>query len=132
MWPDGAGGYENSQAIDVSAYDTGPPSYEVGFFDLYITLADWDNQDWNLLRMEVADSFSITTGNSCAEIFPLAIELFPSDPDPLPAPNECVARIHTEIFDTVESGIIEFSLADSFKDGIANPIPEAWILRLNK
>ena len=131
-WPDGANGYENSLAIDVSAYDSGPPAYETGFFDLYLTLADWDNQNWDLLRINLIDAFSINPGNRCAEILPLALELFPSTSDPPPGTNECVARFHAGIFDTVESGIIEFILNGDFTDGSDNPIAETWTLRLNK
>jgi len=130
--PDGSGGYTSSLDIDVSAYDSGPPAFDKGFFDIYLILADKANQDWDLLRLNLIRNFRIRAGNNCAEIFPLAFELFPSDPSPVPGPAETVVRIHTEIFDMVESGIIEFSLDSFFTDGLGLPLPQPWILRLNK
>ena len=126
-----AGGYWTADSIDFTNYDT-PIPYELGFFDIYLRLADLANQDLDLLRWSFIDSFDITAGNACAEIIPLAVEISPADPIPIPGADEIVLRCHCEMYNNISIGIVEFSLEEQLSDGLDNPLDAPFVVRINK
>ncbi len=58
----------------------------------------------------IVTNLGITAGNACAEIIPLAVEISPADPIPIPGADEIVLRCHCEMYNNTFIGIVEFSL----------------------
>jgi hypothetical protein len=119
------------ETISLEHYAPYTPGTHYGFFDIYLGMAPAASVEMT----SFIDHFSITTSNSCTEIAAVGIEMGPLTgalPTPEPASDEIIVRVHFDITDNPESGVIMLRLESGLADTLGNQMEEEWLFFLNE